>query len=167
MAGATLNCCHLGTSSVYTIQPRTSLQRYFTQSHVGRVHACLAVTCHLHFWQNDWDLLRATAVTREWNRYRNESQHRKLTLEKKILLQLLWGPKPGTFRSQVRCSVVIIGSLFRLLSPAETLGLKQIVCVNLMKNPASGLLSAIAVFMTLSTPLLTSLRSEWRCRSIR
>ena len=29
-----------------------------------RVHACLAVTCHLHFRQNDRDLLRATAVTR-------------------------------------------------------------------------------------------------------
>ena len=25
---------------------------------------CLAVTCHLHFWQNDRDLLRATEVTR-------------------------------------------------------------------------------------------------------
>ena len=39
---------------------------------------CLAVTCHLHFWQNDSDLLRATAVTRGWNRYRNKSQHRNL-----------------------------------------------------------------------------------------
>ena len=27
------------------------------------MYACLAVTCHLHFWQNDQDLLRATAVT--------------------------------------------------------------------------------------------------------
>ena len=35
----------------------------------------LAVTCHLHFWQNDRDLLRATAVTRGWNGYRNKSQH--------------------------------------------------------------------------------------------
>ena len=26
------------------------------------MYACLAVTCHLHFWQNDRDLLRATAV---------------------------------------------------------------------------------------------------------
>ena len=26
------------------------------------MHLCLAVTCHLHFWQNDWDLLHATAV---------------------------------------------------------------------------------------------------------
>ena len=25
-----------------------------------KVYACLAVTCHLHFWQNDQDLLRAT-----------------------------------------------------------------------------------------------------------
>ena len=24
---------------------------------------CLAVTCHLHFWQNDRGLLRAAAVT--------------------------------------------------------------------------------------------------------
>ena len=27
------------------------------------VHVCLAVTCHLYFWQNDRDLLRATVVT--------------------------------------------------------------------------------------------------------
>ena len=45
------------------------------QSHTHKVHECLAVTCHLHFWQNDWDLLCVTAVTRGWNRYRNKSQH--------------------------------------------------------------------------------------------
>ena len=28
------------------------------------MYACLAVTCHLHFWQNDRDFLRATVVTR-------------------------------------------------------------------------------------------------------
>ena len=55
MAGATWNCCHLATISVYTIQPCTSLQWHFIQSHIGRVH--------VHFWQNDWDLLRVTAVT--------------------------------------------------------------------------------------------------------
>ena len=32
------------------------------QSHIRKVYACLAVTSHLHFWQNDRDLLRATAV---------------------------------------------------------------------------------------------------------
>ena len=58
---------------------------HFMQSHIRKVYACLAVTCHLHFLQNDRDLLRATAVTRGWNGYRNKSQHRKSTLEKKIL----------------------------------------------------------------------------------
>ena len=34
----------------------------------------LAVTCRLpRFWQNDRGLLRATAVTRGWNGYRNKS----------------------------------------------------------------------------------------------
>ena len=57
---------------------------HFMQSHIRKVYACLAVTCHLHFWQNDRDLLRATVVTRGWNGYRNKSQHRKSTLEKKF-----------------------------------------------------------------------------------
>ena len=33
---------------------------------------CLTVTCHLHFWQNDWNLLGAIAMTRGWNGYRNK-----------------------------------------------------------------------------------------------
>ena len=51
---------------------------HFMQSHIRKVYACLAVTCHLRFCQNDRGLLRATAVTRGWNGYRNKSQHRKL-----------------------------------------------------------------------------------------
>ena len=74
------------------------------QSHKRKVHACLAITCHLHFWQNDRDLLRATAVTREWNGYRNKSQHRKSTLKKKILPPLQQGFEPATFQSRVRGS---------------------------------------------------------------
>ena len=72
---------------------------HFMQSHIVRVHACLVVTCHLHFWQNDPDLLHATAVTWGWNGHRNKSQHRKLTQEKKILLLFL---EPETFRSWVQ-----------------------------------------------------------------
>ena len=64
------------------------------EGHIHRVHTCLAVTCHLHFWQNDRDLLRATVVTWGWNGYQNKSQHRKLTPEKKILLL---GLEPATF----------------------------------------------------------------------
>ena len=70
--------------------PRSHKPCHFTQSHVSKVHACLAVTCHLHFWQNDRDLLRATAVTRGWNGYQNKSQHRKLQ-----------GLEPVTFQSWV------------------------------------------------------------------
>ena len=69
---------------------------------------CLAVTCHLHFWQNDRDLLRATVVTRRGNGYRNKSQHINVTpgeekkkerknekkTKKTLLLQ---GLEPGTF----------------------------------------------------------------------
>ena len=68
------------------------------------MYACLAVTCHLHFWQYDRDFLRATVVTRGWNGYRSKSQHRKSTLEKKILPPFQQGFEPATFQSQVRRS---------------------------------------------------------------
>ena len=74
------------------------------QSHICKVHACLAVTCHLNFWQNDWDLLLATAVTQGWNGYRNMSHCRKLTPEKKIIPPFLQGFKPATFQSWVQRS---------------------------------------------------------------
>ena len=62
MAGATWNCCCLCASSVYTIQPPTSSQCHFISSHIRRTHICLAVTCHLHFWYNDWNFLHAPAA---------------------------------------------------------------------------------------------------------
>ena len=71
---------------------------------IRKVYACLAVTCHPHFWQNDRDFLRATVVTRGWNGYRNKSQHRKSTLEKKILPPFQQGFEPATFQSRVRRS---------------------------------------------------------------
>ena len=77
---------------------------HFMQSHIRKVYTCLAVTCHLHFWQNGRDLLRATAVTWGWNGYRNKSQHRKSTLKKKILTPLQQGFEPATFQSRVRRS---------------------------------------------------------------
>ena len=77
---------------------------HFMKSHIRKVYACLAVTCHLHFWQNNRDLLRATAVTRGWNGYRNKSQHRKLALEIFFIPPLLQGLEPATFRSRIRRS---------------------------------------------------------------
>ena len=43
-------------------------------------------------------------VTRGWNGYRNKSQHRKSTLEKKILPPFQQGFEPATFQSRVRRS---------------------------------------------------------------
>ena len=94
------NCCHLGASSVYTIQSCTSLQCHFIQSHIGRVYMCLAVTCHMHFWQNDWDLLCATAVTQGWNGYEIRVSTERWPWRKKISR---WScrDEPGTFQSQL------------------------------------------------------------------
>ena len=82
----------------------TNAEARFNKIHIRKVYACLAVTCHLHFWQNDRDFLRATVVTRGWNGYRNKSRHRKSTLEKKILPPFQQGFEPATFQSRVRCS---------------------------------------------------------------
>ena len=59
---------------MYTIQTYTSLQCDFIRSHIRRVRVSLAVTGHLHCWQNGRDLLRATAVTWGSNGHRNESR---------------------------------------------------------------------------------------------
>ena len=76
------------------------LQSHFIWSHIRRMYVCLPVSYHLHFGQNDWDLLCATAVRQGWNGYQI-SQHRKLTLENKIILP---GIKPLTFWSWALCS---------------------------------------------------------------
>ena len=104
MAGATWNAAVSAQVLCTPFNHAPWLQCHFIQSHIGRVYVCLGVTCRLHFWQNDRDLLRATAVTRGWSWDRNKSQYRKLTLEKNILLPLLPGLEPGTFRSRVRRS---------------------------------------------------------------
>ena len=93
----------ISAHSVYTIQPWT--MHHVTSCKatcIRKVYVCLAITCHLHFWQNDKGLLHATTVTQGWNGYRNKSQHRKMTLENKILPPLLQGFEPATFRSRVR-----------------------------------------------------------------
>ena len=111
MAGTMWNCCCLSASSVYTIQSFTSLQRHFIQSHIGRVcvFSCILPPAFLAEWPGSF-----TAVTRGWNGYWSKSQHRKLTLEKKIL-PLLPGLEPGTLRSWIRCS-----NHWAILAPHQT-----------------------------------------------
>ena len=89
----------VSTRFVYTLQP------CILTDHVTSLHAkphtkdACVFSCNLPpaLLQNNWDLLRATAVTWGWNGYRSKSQHRKLTLEKKTPAASAW-----TFRSRVR-----------------------------------------------------------------
>ena len=105
MVGATWNCCHLGTCSVYSIQPCNRVQCHFIRSHFCWVHN-YAFSYNLPpvFLWNDSDQLRATAVRRGWNGYRNESQHSQLTMEKKYFPPILPGLEPEVFGSRVRLS---------------------------------------------------------------
>ena len=98
----------------------TNAEARFNKSHIRKVYACLAVTCHLHFRQNDRDFLRATVVTRGWNGYRNKSQHRKSTLEKKILPPFQQGfeelsPPPACPRMYL-CAFIAAGRVTELRS---------------------------------------------------
>ena len=65
--------------------PYNPVPCHLMQSHICKVHVCLAVTCHLHFWQNDRGLLGATAVTLGWNRYRVSTESKLQTLVYDIL----------------------------------------------------------------------------------
>ena len=97
---------------------------HFMQSLIRKVHAYLAVTRHLHFWQRDSGLLRATAETHGWNWYRNKSQHRKLTLVKKILPPL----RPGlelVLRSTTGLSPIVYISL-TIVGPGTTITIVKI-----------------------------------------
>ena len=102
LAVATWNCDRLGARSVYTIQPCTSLRYHFMQSYIHRVHACLAVTCHLHFWQNDRYHFTCYCGNMELERIQKwESAHGE-----NIFPPLLLGLKPATFWPRVRRSAL-------------------------------------------------------------
>ena len=97
-----LSWCLMSSDVIWHI--RTSCDQCRSTVQYVRCMRVSAVTCHLHFWQNDRDFLRATVVTRGWNGYRNKSQHRKSTLEKKILPPFQQGFELATFQSRVRRS---------------------------------------------------------------
>ena len=46
-----------------TTRHKCTVSLYSNPNFIRRVHVYLGVGCHLHFWQNDWDLLCATALT--------------------------------------------------------------------------------------------------------
>ena len=76
---------------------------HFMQNHIRKVHACLPVTCHLHFWQNDRYLLRAIAVTLGYIRANFEkSEH---TQQLMIIIQgMCPAPTFSSFKSSIESS---------------------------------------------------------------
>ena len=50
--------CHMKLLPSWCVlcTPYNHAPRFFMQSDIHKVHACLAITCHLHFWQDDRDL---------------------------------------------------------------------------------------------------------------
>ena len=70
---------------------------HFMQSHIRKVCACLALTCHLRFlaeWPGSFTCYCGNTGVEQ---IPNKSQHRKSTLEKKILPPLLQGFEPWPF----------------------------------------------------------------------
>ena len=61
MAGATEAAA---VSAHVLCAPYNQEPAYSATSFKARVHVCLAVTYHLHFWQDYLDLLSATEITR-------------------------------------------------------------------------------------------------------
>ena len=90
----------------------------------GYMHACLGVSCHLHFWQNDRGYLHATEVTQGWNGHWI-SQHTKSNLEKKILPPLLPGFELTTFQSRVWRFI----KLYRLVHRQHELAYGHLSCI--------------------------------------
>ena len=89
---------------------------HFMQSHLRKVYACLAVTCHLRFWQNDLGLLRATAVTRGWNGYRNDIMNAQRThKEHSVHHHLIMQHPVCLFQERTKNSQFIIISLCNIL----------------------------------------------------
>ena len=120
MAGVTWNCCCLCKFCIDNTTVHLFIVSLLEATNVGGM--CLAVTCYLHFWQNVRHLLRATAVTQEWNRNQNKSQHRKLILEKKIFMLLLPGIKAVPFWSWVNRSTTEPSLLLTCGVPQPYLG---------------------------------------------
>ena len=79
------NCCLFDTRSVYTIQPCT-MSHQFIQNHMRRVHVCYAVIRTYIFGRMTgiFSFIWYCSNKGGGNGYWNKSQHRKLTMEKKI-----------------------------------------------------------------------------------
>ena len=93
------------------------MSRHLMQSHTYRVHACLAVTCRLHFGQTDQDVLRATAVTRGWNGYRKKVDpgEENLPPHQPGLEPRPFDHEPGALTTELSALPVFVGHLWDIV----------------------------------------------------
>ena len=75
-----------------------------SESDWSRVYAYFGVTCHLHFCQNNWGLLCATAVPLGWNGHRIRVSKQSWLWWRNFSSRSSQEIEPATFRSQVRRS---------------------------------------------------------------
>ena len=75
-ACAIWNCCYLTAFCVHrTTNEPHSMSSHLMHSHIRRLYACLAITCHLHFWQRqEWNRYRNKVSTESWSRRRKVSR---------------------------------------------------------------------------------------------
>ena len=99
VVGAMWNCCRLSTFNVHhtTMRPVTSLQAK-PHAEGACMFSCNLPPALLSEWQGSFMRYCGSIG---WSRYKNKSQHKKLTLETNILQPLLPKLKPTTFQSQV------------------------------------------------------------------
>ena len=129
MAGDTWNCCRLVAFYVHHTTMYHAPSCKATYVNVC-VFSCNLPPALLAEWPG---FLRAAAVTLGWNGYRNKSQQRNLTLEKKILPLFLQVLEPATSQSRVRRSN-------HWAIPALQLSPFPIGCVRQRKQCQSGFL---------------------------
>ena len=116
--------CHMKLLLLWHVlcTPYNHAPCHFIQSHIHKVHACLAVMCHLPFRQNDLDLLHAIAVTWgvEWiPKY--ESAQKVDPGDRHSSAWTMQGFKPVTFQSWVRHSNHWLTELSSLTTAPTTL----------------------------------------------
>ena len=108
--------------------PYNHAPSHFMQSHIRKVYACLAVTCHLHFWQNDRDLLRAAAVTRGWNGYRNKVSTESRPWRRKFSRRSCRDSNPRPFSHDSGAPTTELFPRVRVPAECECMCLHQSVC---------------------------------------
>ena len=134
-------CAHHTTGHQFTVS-------LYAKPHC-RMYICLTVTCRLHFWQSDRDLLHA--VAQGWNGYQNKSQHRKLTWRRKFSRRSCRdsNPRPFNHRSGTLTTDIAAASTTGTVRPATSTN------PDIITSPALFTISCVTLCATSAKPRVT------------